>query len=109
MTKKHAAAALTLALALLATPKAYPTDIPVMDGAGLTVTAELTKPGTVRVDRDDIDRSTAPDLVSLLAETAGVSMTSHGGYGTVNAVSIRGLSTSRIQVRIDGVLVSSPS
>lgn len=108
MTKKHAAAALTLALALLATPKAYPTDIPVMDGAGLTVTAELTEPGTVRVDRDDIDRSTAPDLVSLLAETAGVSMTSHGGYGTVNAVSIRGLSTSRIQVRIDGVLVSSP-
>ncbi|HUM61517.1 MAG TPA: hypothetical protein PLA31_08775, partial [Clostridia bacterium] len=58
--------ALTLALGLLAAPKAHPTDIPVMDGAGLTVTAELTEPGTVRVDRDDIDRSTAPDLVSLL-------------------------------------------
>ena len=57
-------AAFALALGLLAAPKAYPTDIPVMDGAGLTVTAELTKPGTVRVDRDDIDRSTAPDLVS---------------------------------------------
>ncbi len=117
MTKKRAAVALTLALVLLATPKAYPddlagstspeADVPILDGAGVTVTAEIPEPGTVRVNRDDIERSSARDLVTLLAETAGIGMTSHGGYGTVNALSIRGLSTSRIQVRIDGVPVSS--
>lgn len=118
-------AAITLALLLLTPPAAYPDDIPGstipenansetgtlhMDGEGVTVTAQkpLAEPGTVRVSREDIDRSTAQDLVTLLAETTGIGMTSHGGYGTVNALSIRGLSTSRIQVRIDGVLVSSP-
>ncbi len=116
----HAFRPATLALALfLFTPAgAYSDDMPgtntpdtdvsVMDGAGITITASNPEPGTVRVTREEIERSTGPDLVTLLTDTAGIGMTSHGGYGTVNALSVRGLSTSRIQVRIDGVIVSSP-
>ena len=110
MTTKRAAAALTLTLALLATPKAYPTDIPVMDGEGITVTAQkpLAEPGSVRISRNEIEQSTARDIATLISDTTGIAMTSHGAYGSVNSLSIQGLSTSRIQVRIDGITVSSP-
>lgn len=85
-------------------------DFPILEGEGLTVEAPRTiePPGSIVVGRSEIEQSNARNLVDLIAETTGLGTTSNGGYGTVSAVSIHGLTTSRIRVRVDGVVVNSP-
>lgn len=85
-------------------------DFPILEGEGLTVQAPRThgEPGSIVVGRTEIEQSNARDLIDLIAETTGLATTSNGGYGTVSAISIRGLTTSHIRVRVDGVIVNSP-
>ncbi len=58
---------------------------------------------TTVISRDDIERSQAPDLVSLLQREAGLQRTQSGGVGTVSSIFMRGAPSLQTLVLIDGV------
>jgi vitamin B12 transporter len=60
-------------------------------------------PHTTVISREDIDRSQADDLVTLLAREAGLQRTQNGGMGTVSSVFMRGAPSLQTLVLIDGV------
>lgn len=60
-------------------------------------------PFTTVITRDDIERSQATDLVSLLQREAGLQRTQNGGIGSVSSVFIRGAASLQTLVLIDGV------
>ncbi len=60
-------------------------------------------PHTTVITRQDIDRSQASDLVSLLQREAGLQRTQNGGIGTVSSVFMRGAPSLQTLVLIDGV------
>lgn len=60
-------------------------------------------PHTSVISRDDIERSQATDLVTLLQREAGLQRTQNGGIGTVSSVFMRGAPSLQTLVLIDGV------
>ncbi|MCU0924975.1 MAG: TonB-dependent receptor [Hydrogenophaga sp.] len=60
-------------------------------------------PHTTVITRDDIERSQASDLVTLLQREAGLQRTQNGGVGTVSSVFMRGAPSLQTLVLIDGV------
>ena len=60
-------------------------------------------PHTTVISREDIERSQAPDLVTLLAREAGLQRTQNGGIGTVSSVFLRGAPSLQTLILIDGV------
>lgn len=60
-------------------------------------------PHTTVISREDIERSQADDLVTLLAREAGLQRTQNGGIGTVSSVFLRGAPSLQTLVLIDGV------
>lgn len=60
-------------------------------------------PHTTLISREDIERSQASDLVSLLQREAGLQQTQNGGTGTVSSVFMRGAPSLQTLVLIDGV------
>jgi vitamin B12 transporter len=62
-----------------------------------------TMPHTTVIGRDDIERSQASDLVTLLQREAGLQRTQNGGVGTVSSVFMRGAPSLQTLVLIDGV------
>ncbi len=62
-----------------------------------------TLPHTTVITRQDIDRSQASDLLSLLQREAGLQRTQNGGIGTVSSVFLRGAPSLQTLVLIDGV------
>lgn len=64
-------------------------------------------PHTTVISRADIERSQAPDAVTLLRREAGIEITQNGGAGTSASLFMRGASSSQTLVLIDGVRVSS--
>lgn len=62
-----------------------------------------TMPHTTVISREDIERSQASDLVSLLQREAGLQRTQNGGVGTVSSVFMRGAPSLQTLVLIDGV------
>ena len=79
------------------------------DTQGISVigTAETTQQMTV-IDREAIEKSATRDLAALLEEETGMSVTRHGGYGNQTSMNMRGFSTERIAILIDGVPANSP-
>ncbi|MDQ2634101.1 MAG: TonB-dependent receptor [Pseudomonadota bacterium] len=59
------------------------------------------------IDEEDIRKSAAPDLPSLLKFYTGVSVTADGGRGANAAVSLRGTKASQTLVLINGVRIAS--
>lgn len=59
------------------------------------------------IDRDQIDRSAAPDLQSLLQHYPGVSITANGGQGSSSNLYIRGMSSKQTVVLVNGVRTAS--
>ena len=53
--------------------------------------------------REDIERSQAVDLPSLLAREAGLQMTRNGGRGAATTLFLRGAPSSQVLLLIDGV------
>lgn len=53
--------------------------------------------------REDIDRSQAVDLPSLLAREAGLQMTRNGGRGAATTLFLRGAPSSQVLLLVDGV------
>ena len=62
-----------------------------------------TLPHTTVISRQDIERSQAADLVTLLQREAGLQRTQNGGIGTVSSVFMRGAPSLQTLVLIDGV------
>ena len=60
-------------------------------------------PFTSVINRDDIERSQATDLVTLLQREAGLQRTQNGGIGSVSSVFIRGAASLQTLILIDGV------
>lgn len=58
---------------------------------------------TTVISREDIERSQASDLVTLLQREAGLQRTQNGGLGTVSSVFMRGAPSLQTLVLIDGV------
>lgn len=58
---------------------------------------------TTVISRQDIERSQASDLVTLLQREAGLQRTQNGGMGTVSSVFMRGAPSLQTLVLIDGV------
>ncbi|MBC8717160.1 TonB-dependent receptor [Ochrobactrum sp. Marseille-Q0166] len=59
------------------------------------------------IDRDQIDRSAAPDLQSLLQYYPGISITTNGGQGSSSSLYIRGMSSKQTVVLVNGVRTAS--
>ena len=83
------------------------------DGKTVVVTAArnpqlLTDalPHTTVLLREDIERSQAIDLPTLLATEAGVQFASNGGRGAATSLFLRGAPARQVLVLIDGVPVS---
>jgi len=64
-------------------------------------------PHTTVISRADIERSQAPDAVSLLRREAGIEIAQNGGPGTNASLFMRGASSNQTLILIDGVRVSS--
>jgi vitamin B12 transporter len=79
------------------------------DEQGITVvgTPETTQEKRV-VTREDIDRTQAPDLATLLQETLNLGVTRYGGYGNQTDINMRGFESERIAFLINGVPANSP-
>ncbi len=79
------------------------------------VTTPLRRPSTIVqststvtvIDKEDIDRSAAPDLPSLLRKYPGVNITANGGQGAQATITLRGASASQTLVLVDGMRVAS--
>ncbi len=81
---------------------------PTLEGEGLTVPAE-TRPShrdEIRLDPADVARAT--DLSAIIAEEAGLALTSYGGYGMVSGLNARGFASARIRTYLDGTPLNSP-
>jgi vitamin B12 transporter len=59
------------------------------------------------IERADIERSPATDLIGLLAQQAGVDVSRTGGAGQSSTVFLRGANSNQTLVLIDGVRVAS--
>lgn len=66
-----------------------------------------TLAATSVITREDIERSQAQDLTSLLRGQAGVEMVQTGGFGTTASLFMRGAGSNASLVLIDGVPVTS--
>ena len=58
---------------------------------------------TTLITREDIERSQATDLVTLLEREAGLQRTQNGGVGTTSSLFLRGAPSLQTLVLIDGV------
>jgi vitamin B12 transporter len=64
-------------------------------------------PHTTVISRADIERSQAPDVVTLLRREAGIEIAQSGGPGATASIFMRGASSNQTLILIDGVRVSS--
>ncbi len=63
----------------------------------------------VVITDDDIQKSAAKDLVSLLSGIAGIDISQTGGLGKQSSVFLRGTESRHVMVLIDGIKVGSVS
>jgi vitamin B12 transporter len=81
----------------------------------ITITASrlaaplLRTPDAYVVTEDQIDRRQATFAADVLAEVPGVSISENGAFGGVSSVRLRGASSDKTLVLIDGVTVNDPS
>lgn len=70
-------------------------------------TLERSTSSVTVIDRKSIERSAAPDLLSLLKSYTGVSIVSYGGQGASANLYLRGMSASQTLLLVNGVRASS--
>ncbi|MDT8409247.1 MAG: TonB-dependent receptor [Wenzhouxiangellaceae bacterium] len=79
-------------------------DDPIVVTANRTEQSAGSVPARISViDRDDIERSQAPDLLELLRLEAGIDVVRNGGPGGQTSVFMRGANSNHVLVLIDGV------
>jgi len=79
-------------------------DDPIIITANRIEQSAISVPARVSViDREDIERSQAPDLLELLRLEAGIDIARNGGPGGQTSVFMRGANSNHVLVLIDGV------
>lgn len=94
------------------TTPAAPTDNApeiVVSASGSEQVVTDTLPHTTIIDRQTIENTPLPDVVTLLRTQAGVSARQSGAQGSLSGVSIRGGEPRHTLIMIDGVPMSSAS
>jgi Outer membrane cobalamin receptor protein len=66
-------------------------------------------PSTSVITAEMIEKKKAPDVLTLLRQEAGVSITRNGGYGTASSVFLRGANSNQVLILIDGVPIRDMS
>jgi vitamin B12 transporter len=61
------------------------------------------------IDADEIARSGADSLATLLQRQPGIEITQNGGPGSTSGIFVRGTNTNQVVVLVDGLRVSSSS
>lgn len=112
MTQGFNKAALAAAISLplysaLVLASADPALTPVVVTANrLAVPADEALAAVTVLERDDIERSQAPDLISLLGRQAGLDVARTGGPGQASTVFLRGSNANHALILVDGVRVN---
>jgi len=70
-----------------------------------TPVSDVLEP-VILIDRDELARSLAPDVASLLQFHAGIDIARNGGPGQTTSVFIRGTDSNHATVMIDGVRIN---
>lgn len=70
-------------------------------------TIDTTLAPVTVIDRDEIERSQARDVLELLSNTTGITITRNGGTGANSSVFIRGNASTHTLVLIDGQRIGS--
>ena len=90
------------------------TELEEEDWADFGEAGELVKTGAPErtsqqqtITREQIERIAAPDVTTLLEEALDMPITRHGAYGNSSDVNMRGFSTERIAILIDGAPANS--
>ncbi|WP_319518158.1 TonB-dependent receptor domain-containing protein [uncultured Martelella sp.] len=94
---------------------AAPFDDVVTELEPVYVTTPLRRPSTITqststvtvIDEEDIAKSAAPDLPSLLRKYPGVNITTNGGQGAQASVTLRSARANQTLVLVDGMRVAS--
>ncbi|MFZ7096040.1 TonB-dependent receptor domain-containing protein [Luteimonas dalianensis] len=106
---------LTLAVALALSPAAaassliQATDLDEVVVTGTRTEVLLTDslvPAQV-IDREEIERTQATDLVGLLRGRAGVDISNQGGRGKLSSLFLRGAESDHVLVLVDGIKIGS--
>jgi len=83
-------------------------DLPVLESEGLTIVASVPMTTqTKTVTKQEIENLNPADLIELLQKSCGLSITRNGGYGNASSISLRGFSSGRVTILVDGVPVNS--
>jgi vitamin B12 transporter len=78
------------------------------EDAGLTVVG--TKKTTQQIDvvkREDIEKSNAPDMTTLLEDVLDIGSTRYGAYGNQSSINLRGFDSERVAILLDGIPLNS--
>src|SRR5690606_14473530 len=59
------------------------------------------------IDREEIERTQATDLVGLLRGRAGVDIANQGGRGKLSSLFLRGAESDHVLVLVDGIKIGS--
>jgi vitamin B12 transporter len=104
----HLLAALAAAASLPAFAEESPQDLgPIVVTADRApVKASETLASVTVITREDIEKSQAPDLLTLLGRQAGIDVARTGGQGQASTVFLRGGNSTHALVLIDGVRVN---
>ncbi|MDH7453784.1 TonB-dependent receptor [Luteimonas composti] len=101
------AAVLAASPPAVATPQATDLDEVLVTGTRTEVRlAESLLPAEV-LDRDQIERSQARDLIELLRGRAGVDVGNTGGRGKLSSLYLRGAESDHVLVLVDGIKMNS--
>ena len=104
---------LTTALALSSTAligtiaHAAPMETTLVTATRTQQTIDTTLAPVTIIDREDIERAQARDILELLTNTTGITITRNGGTGANSSVFIRGNASTHTLVLIDGQRVGS--
>ena len=116
LTPPRAHRAWLLASAALAAPTlafADPAQTTPVSGVVVTATQLPTKadevPDLIVINRDEIDAKQAVYATDVLSTVPGLALSDNGGFGGVTSVRMRGASSDKTLVLIDGVPQNDPS
>lgn len=113
MIRSHRIAATTAAIVLFSGNASLEAaeDPAALGSSIVTATRTATRPEEVLapvivITREELERSLAPDIASLLQFHAGIDIGRNGGPGQVTSIFIRGTDSNHATVLIDGVRVN---
>jgi vitamin B12 transporter len=81
----------------------------VVTGMRSEINMEKTAQAITKIELADIERLQSPSLANIVSQTAGVTVSSNGGIGSVTSVRIRGAEGDQTLTLIDGVRINDPS